>query len=89
MVSNNNTIVTPFTNILHGITRQKVLQLAAKQYTVEEREVGIDEIKNAAEVFMTSTTKRILPVNQIDNNIIGNGKAGPVTTLLNQAFLQM
>jgi D-alanine transaminase/branched-chain amino acid aminotransferase len=89
MVSNNNTIVTPFTNILHGITRQKILQLAAKQYTVEEREVGIDEIKNAAEVFMTSTTKRILPVNQIDNNIIGNGKAGPVTTLLNQAFLQM
>ena len=89
MVTNNNTIVTPFTNILHGITRKKVLQLAAKKYIVEEREVGINEIKNAAEVFMTSTTKRILPVGQVDDTIISNGKAGLVTTILNQAFMQM
>lgn len=89
MVTNNNTIVTPFTNILHGITRKKVLQLAAKKYVVEEREVGINEIKNAAEVFMTSTTKRILPVSQVDDTIINDGKAGPVTTILNQAFMQM
>lgn len=89
MVTNNNTIVTPCTNILHGITRKKVLQLAAKKYVVEQREVGINEIKNAAEVFMTSTTKRILPVGQVDDTIINDGKAGPVTTILNQAFRQM
>jgi D-alanine transaminase/branched-chain amino acid aminotransferase len=89
IVTNDNKIVTPSTNILHGITRKKVLELAAKNYKVVERNVKLMEIKNAAEVFMTSTTKRILPVKQVDDVIIGNGKAGPITTFLYQGFLQM
>jgi branched-subunit amino acid aminotransferase/4-amino-4-deoxychorismate lyase len=56
---------------------------------VETRAVSLDEIKNAAEVFMTSTTKRILPVTQVDDTLIGHGKAGPVSTLLNEAFIRM
>jgi D-alanine transaminase/branched-chain amino acid aminotransferase len=89
IVTNDNKIVTPSTNILHGITRKKVLKLAAKNFKVVERKVNLMEIKNAAEVFMTSTTKRILPVKQVDDVIIGNGKAGPITTLLYKAFIQM
>ena len=89
MFTKDEKIVTPSENILFGITRMKLLALAAKKYIVEERDITIKELKNAAEVFMTSTTKRILPVNQLDNFVIGNGKAGPVTSLLNDAFVAM
>jgi branched-chain amino acid aminotransferase len=89
IVTRDEKIVTPSENILLGITRMKVLKLAAKRYTVETRTLHIDEIKDAAEVFMTSTTKRILPINQVEETIIGNGKAGPITTLLNEDFIKM
>ena len=89
IVTHDEKIITPSENILKGITRMKLLKLAAEKYKVETRTLYIDEIKDAAEVFMTSTTKRLLPVSQIDDTIIGNGKAGPITTLLNQDFIKM
>ena len=61
----------------------------ANEYLIEEREVYIEEVKNAAEVFMTSSTKRLLAINQVDAVVIGNGKAGPITTLLNAAFIRL
>jgi branched-chain amino acid aminotransferase len=89
IVTQDEKIITPSENILKGITRMKVLKLAAERYTAEARPLYIDEIKNAAEVFMTSTTKRLLPITQVDDTIIGNGKAGPITTLLNDDFIKM
>ena len=89
IVTHDKKIITPSVNILHGITRLKVLELAAGKYKVETRTLYIDEIKEAAEVFMTSTTKRLLPVSQVDDTVIGNGKAGSITTLLNQDFVKM
>lgn len=88
-VTKSGTVVTPEENVLHGITRSKVLELAKKQYKIEERAVTVDEFKNAAEVFLTSTTKRILPVLTIDNKTIGDGKPGEITTDLYKAFLKM
>lgn len=89
IVTKEGTIVTPAEGILKGITRMKLLQLMKDGFKVEERALHLDEVIGAAEVFMTSTTKRILPIYQVDNEIIGDGKAGPITTLLNQAFLDM
>ena len=89
IVTHDKKIITPSVNILHGITRLKVLELAAGKYKVETRTLYIDEIKEAAEVFITSTTKRLLPVSQVDDTVIGNGKAGSITTLLNQDFVKM
>ena len=89
IITRDQKVVTPSDNILLGITRKKLLELAATKYTVEVKAVTIDEIKNAAEIFMTSTTKRLLPVTYIDDIVIGDGKAGPVTTLLNAAFIKM
>ena len=89
VVTRDEKIITPAKNILGGITRLKVLKLAAEKYKVETRTLHIDEIKDAAEVFMTSTTKRLLPVTQVDDTIIGNGKAGSITTILNQDFIKM
>jgi D-alanine transaminase/branched-chain amino acid aminotransferase len=89
MITHDGKLVTPAENVLHGITRKQLLQLAAKKYHVEVRAVTIEEIKTAAEVFMTSTTKRLLPIYQIDDVVIGNGKAGPITNLLNADFITM
>ncbi|HEX8356761.1 MAG TPA: aminotransferase class IV [Segetibacter sp.] len=89
IVTKNNTVVTPVDNVLHGITRMKVLELAAKNYPVEQRAVSVDELKDAAEVFLTSTTRRILPVLQVDDITIANGQPGVVTRFLYESFLQM
>lgn len=89
VVTKDGKVVTPAENVLKGITRKKVLELARQKYTVEERAVTIDELKNAAEVFLTSTTKRIIPVLSIDNTEIGDGKPGKITAFLLQAFLKM
>ncbi len=89
IVTAEQTVVTPAENILPGITRKKLLELAGQQYRVETRDVHLDEVKNAAEVFTTSTTKRILPITRVDDQLIGNGKPGPVTMALNQAFVQL
>ncbi len=89
MVTKDRTVVTPAENVLHGITRLKVLELACKNYTVEERAITVDELKNAAEVFLTSTTKRIIPVLTIDHIPVSEGKPGIITISLYEAFLEM
>ena len=89
IVTPEGKIVTPAEGILKGITRMKILELAKEGFEVEERALHLDEVKGAAEVFMTSTTKRILPIYQVNDVVIGEGKAGPVATLLNTAFLDM
>ncbi|MGV3657383.1 MAG: aminotransferase class IV, partial [Chitinophagaceae bacterium] len=89
IVTKRGKLVTPAQNILKGITRMKLLQLAQKDFEVEERAVHLDEVKDAAEVFMTSTTKRLLPISHVDDVVIGAGHAGPVTTQLNRLFIEM
>jgi branched-chain amino acid aminotransferase len=89
IVTKDKTVVTPVADVLWGITRKKVLEVACKKYTAEERAITADELKNAAEVFLTSTTKRLLPVLQIDGVVIGDGKPGAVTRDLYQSFLKL
>lgn len=87
MVSKYGELITNQKNILEGITRKKVLALAADKFPVIIKDITLDEIKNAAEVFMTSTTKRILPVIQVDETLINHGKVGEITKDLHTAFL--
>ncbi len=76
-------ISTPKANILYGITRKNVIQLAGN---VQEKDISFTELLHADEVFITSTTKRILPVTQIDRKRIGGGKPGLVTQQLIDKF---
>ncbi|ANH79603.1 amino acid aminotransferase [Niabella ginsenosidivorans] len=89
IVTRDGKLATPAQHILHGITRKKVLQLAHEMLPVEKRDISVNELKNAAEVFMTSTTKRLLPVIAIDGNPVGNGKPGKVTRQLYEQFMAM
>lgn len=81
-------MVTPDRFVLQGITRMRVLEVARRDFTVEERSVRLEEIYDAAEAFMTSTTKGVLPVVKIDDRIIGSGVPGPTTKALRKQLLR-
>lgn len=85
IVTADDTVVTS-TQPLKGIIRMKTLEIAGKEFKVEERELTIDEARNAKEAFITSTTKHILPVVQLDGKTIGGGQPGKITTLLSKAL---
>ena len=89
IVTPDSKLITPEKNILHGITRKNVLSLAAEMMTVEKRDITIDELISATEVFLTATTKRILPILKINGRPVGNGKVGKITTTLYNKFLQL
>ena len=84
IVKKDNTIVTPKTHILNGITRKRVVEIAQQHYKLIEKDISVRELKNAKEAFLSSTTKGTLPVTQVDDIKIGNGKAGKVSTHLNE-----
>jgi branched-chain amino acid aminotransferase len=80
-------IVTDRKNILMGITRKVVLSLAKKLgIKVVERTLLIKEILSFDEAFLSASNKEVMPVVQIDKTIIGNGKPGPITKKIMQAF---
>lgn len=89
MVTKENTLVTPAHNILQGITRKNVLSLAQSIMPVEERDIPIDELMNASEVFLTATTKFILPVLKINGTPVGNSRPGKTTRLLYEKLLDL
>lgn len=79
----NNRLVTPKKNILLGITRKVVIKLAKNlNIKVEERDIYLKEIKNFSEAFITATNKEIMPVIEINNFKINQGRVGGVTQLL-------
>ncbi len=88
-IFHGDTLVTPRTGILIGITRTVVLDLARDRFAIEERPILLEELALADEAFVTSSSKEITPVLQIDEQIISTGKPGPRTTELEQRFIEM
>lgn len=84
IVDDNKNIITPDRDILAGITRKNIL--AKKGFEVIERTISIDSVYNAREAFISSSTKRVLPVLAVDGKVIGSGKPGEVTTALYHAL---
>ena len=82
-------LVTPATEILYGVTRQAVLELAARRMPLEQRVLPLAELLRADEVFITSSSKEVCPVCQVDETRIGQGAPGPHTRALMQAFTQL
>jgi branched-chain amino acid aminotransferase len=84
-----DTLVTPCDGILIGITRNVVLDLARGRFPIEKRPILLEELAVASEAFVTSSSKEIVPVVRIDDQVIGDGKPGPRTTELEQRFIAM
>ena len=73
--------------ILHGVTRAYVIELAKGQgLPVEERPVTLEEIRAADEIFFTGTTTEVRPTVRLDDQPVGSGKVGPVARALYEAF---
>lgn len=87
IVTKDNKLITPFKNILHGVTRGNVLKIAQELFVVEERDILVEELKLAQEVFLTSTTKRLLPVFEIDGTPLS--RTNPITRVLYREFLKL
>lgn len=74
----------PSENILIGITRNSVIELARKELgiPVVERQVAKTEMYTAEEMFLTGTAAHITPVLEVDHRKVGSGEIGPVTRKL-------
>ncbi|MFP7494908.1 D-amino-acid transaminase [Terribacillus saccharophilus] len=74
-------------NILHGCVRARVLELAQQAgLQVKETAFRVENLLQADEVFITSTTSEIMPIIEIDAKQVGNGKPGSITRILQRAY---
>ena len=75
-------LVTPGKNILSGITRKVILKIANPLFEVKIREIQLDELLQADEIFISGSNKGIVPVVQVDDVKIGKGRPGKHTKIL-------
>ena len=82
-------LVTPplAPSVLPGVTRSRVLDLARELgYPVEECAVSESELARAEEIWLTSSTREILPVTRLNDRVVGTGHPGPVWKALHAAY---
>lgn len=79
-------LITPQEEVLGGITRDVVIEIAEDDFQVREAPIAYAELETCDEAFITSSTKEILPVVQIDDITIGAGRPGPNTQKLMDLF---
>ena len=83
-------LVTPpvTDNILEGITRRSIIELARNELglTVVERSIDRTEVFISEEMFMTGTAAQVIAVTKVDHRPIGSGVMGPVTTKLRTLY---
>lgn len=89
IINDENILITPNDNVLHGITRKKTIEIAQEIMQIEIRDMSLEEVLNAKETFMCSSTKGILPVVKLDNHIINDGTVGKWTKVLMEKFNQL
>ncbi|WP_188259630.1 D-amino-acid transaminase [Azospirillum tabaci] len=90
IVTQGGVLVTraPSQKILNGITRLSLLRLAGERgIPVEERSFTVEEALAAREAFVSSAGTFALPVTRIDGKPVGEGRPGPITRTLRQAYL--
>lgn len=75
--------------ILGGITRKLIIDRAPELgIRVAEEPVKLAELDRVEELFLSGTTTEVMPISKVDNKLIGDGKPGPVTRRLQEAFQQ-
>jgi branched-chain amino acid aminotransferase len=73
--------------ILAGITREVVLELLpGLGIPYREEPLHLEDLLTADEAFMTSTTREVVPVREVDATVIGDGRPGPLTRRITAAF---
>jgi D-alanine transaminase len=89
IVTRQGELVTRQANqaILNGVTRLSLIRLAREEgLRFVERPFSVEEAKAAREAFISSATSFVMPVTQIDDRVIGNGRAGSLSLKLRQFY---
>lgn len=89
MVRNGTLVTPPVTeNILEGITRRSIMELAREELgiPVMERPVDRTEVYLSEELFMTGSAAQVMAVTRVDYRKIGSGQMGPITTQLRKMY---
>jgi branched-chain amino acid aminotransferase len=92
IVQDGKLITTPPTaDILVGITRNTVMQIAAEELglPVIERPISRTELYVSDEVFFTGTGAQVAPVRSVDRRKIGNGEPGPISRKLQDLYFDV
>lgn len=89
VVRNGIVSTPPVGGILPGVTRRRVLHLAARAgLRATERELTTRNLRSADEAFLTSSVAEIVPIARADQTRIGTGRPGPVTRKLQRLYRQ-
>ncbi|MBI4357193.1 MAG: aminotransferase class IV [Gammaproteobacteria bacterium] len=88
IVKNGHVLTPPKTTfVLGGITRDLILEIArGKREPIEETPISVAMLKTADEIWLTSSSREIAPVIQLDDNPVGNGKPGQIWQKMIKAF---
>ncbi len=90
IVRDGKLISPPNDNSLESITQATVLELAKEMgIEIERRNITRDEIYICDEAFLTGTAAEVTPVNSLDHRVIGNGKRGEMTKVLQEAYFDV
>ena len=81
----------PSDNILEGITRDTVMELAKNELNLEvvERSITRTELYASDEVFFSGTAMEVTPVIEVDNRVIGDGKQGEISKKIKELFFEI
>ncbi len=83
-------ISTPARGMLEGVTRRTTIELAEQvHYVVVERDIPVEQARDADEVFITSTAGGIIPVTRLDGEPVGSGLPGDATMQLRGAYWEL
>jgi len=82
----DDNLITPPTDILPGITRRVLMELVEGHFDIETRDVYKDELDTMEEVFITASSKEVVPIIQVNDVTIGDGKPGANTRKVMQLF---
>lgn len=75
--------------VLHGVTRAIVLEVAEALLPIRKQAVRVEQLGEVSECFLTSVSREILPVVEIDDRLIGDAKPGPNARELIRRFAEL
>jgi len=86
----DNKIITPplTENILPGVTRKVILELIQDtSFEYEETKITVDSFLSAEEIWVTNSTKGVIPIIELDGKKIGTGLPGEIYFQISKAFM--
>lgn len=82
----NGVMLTADEGVLAGVTRSIILHEAASIIPIEYRPVRASDLTQVTEAFITSSSREVMPVIQIDAQIVGAGQPGPIAQALLEKY---